>query len=889
MQEYPYEEFSSKSAVSAAEDIEKSSNSLPKRVLYIFKMYSIQISIIITLISLCSLPCLIIDANASNKTKSEAATQKAPKMLHDTNQTSILGETQTKLSPKKLIAITNTPFNVSTNKPSKVDPSKQRLSANNNSLDNAVKKSKLENKTRDMVSSKNLSMNKTTASKHTLAKQTGGITLLKSSSLLFNRTESNKSLKNRSENSTSLSSAIPFGEQAASSLFSPSFLKGLLSTQKSSNGGREQTGGSNEEEEEEVTQTIVMPISGPQAAMTSNQVETDDHIQVANPSAAYGGRSHQLTMFANNNQQQFMHPYHLQARQNNQNRLALAVKDSQLQPEASLQMSRTEMNQLLNDREAPDFYREREVNGDGVIVGEEQPRLGTAASNMGGVGGYGSGSFPMSGSSFDGGDSFGNNRLLQSPSEDTGFGGSGAGFNHRFGSSGFGNSVDDLGSSIGAHSGKLMQSPAEFNEMGAGVNSFGGHGEARNFGGYGQGDFSNSGMLKAGSSSGEFDGTEMSQGYDSGFDGRGMSMHSGGGYSNSPVLDRHSSELYGLGFNQGHFSSDFGPSHSGRLMGAGSTHPNSFGSSRMPFGSGGGDEYTTRFGAASSMGSNGQGFANSNNMMMRGNSMITNSMQDTSGLGMMREPSSESGISGNGGRGGKLRPLSPIIPVAEEVGSASNYREISSEKGGSRDQFGNPNSYQQRGQSNQPQVHESLEDDPTSPVDTGDDSESSSNQFESTTSGVGQGMNSDGSDGTSTNGNLGDETTTASIHEVQPRTSRASDMGQQGPSLVLNVPPSNIDNEYSQYQSPSNNQNRQQMVEFSRVGSAGYLAPSFRTESSTSAAEITQPSSQQSYGLRQKILKKTSGFMSLDGHDQPQKDSYDPAENPAHAGKYIID
>lgn len=812
MPEYIYQDLINFSSISGEEEKEKGkegnrySSSTSERVFIVFKMYFISIATLISLTIFCCTPYLINNADAS---ADQAITKiSTPVLLLHKNGTlsSETRDNKTILNHKPSQSTTTITATSFTNKSSKLAANKEVESVNKSRIG--------EMKGRDGTMQIAV-YNMTTGRRH----QAHNNNSSRPTSLLFNSTDA--------KNATSKAA---FGDQVSSSLFRPLFLKGLLGGQQKSSSGQPA-----EEEEEEVTQTIMMPMNGQQAMASQQQVSEGEDQTQADPSSSYATKSHGGS-YAHHMQQ--LSPHHH----------AMAHREVQPKPEASFQLSKTEMNNLLNDKEAPEFYKEREVNGEGVLVGEEQPRLGTAASNIGAGGG---GGYSMPGAAFEGADNFSpGGRLQQSSSEDYG---SRGGFNHRFGHS-FGSS-DEFNPPMGTHSGRLMQSPAEFSE----VNSASGFGEGRHFGpssygpGYDQGDFSpHSGMLKAGSN--EYDGNEIGSSYDGAFDGRGMSA---GGY-HSPGLDRQNSELYGSGFNQGHFSGEFSSPGHGRLMGAGSNVPGSFGSSRMPFGAD--DEYSTRFGMGGGAGFGHQGFANQNNMMMRGNSMMTNSMQDTNGF-RMREKASG---------GNKLMPLSPIIPVAEEVGSASNYREVSSDK--SRDQFGvvGPR------QVSQPQVHESLEDDPTSPADTGDD-ESSSGQYESNGAGV-QGQET----GDNLNGSVGDETiatTTASVHEMQARAAKG-ETGQQGPSLVLNVPPPNIDNSFSQPMRAG--------AEFSRLGSAGYLAPSMRSETSSLNSELTPG---QSYKLKQRILKKANGFMSSsNGHmQQQQQREYDPAENPAHAGKYIID
>lgn len=650
-----------------------------------------------------------------------------------------------------------------------------------------------------------------------------------------------------------------FGEQTSDSLFRPSFFKGLLGGGSSSQDkpSDEQP----EEEEEEVTQTIEVPMTqavsgsdaggltaaGSKHSTKAAKAAAKLHLNQANLLRSFKRKRHQQQQ-----QQQMM----LAAGQ----RPGFHPSEIQPKPEASFRLSHSEMNNILNDREAPEFYKERETVGDGVMVGEEQPRLGTAASDrmhgpgpgmMGGyMGGFGGGGFS--------GGSYADQRLHQAGSGDPSMGG----FNHRFGHQGFGRGGDmgDDDEVNSAERGRLMQSPNEFNEMSSHAAGYG------HSGSYGPMDYSpQSGYLRAGSG-------DYNEHHEGGFGHSGMS----GGYPSSPMLDRHASEMYGpgsggfggsSGFGRGFGSDGFGmqgAGYGGRLHQAGSHIGDAGFGSGMHSSGFGSDDYSSRFGHS--------GFANSNNMMMRGNSMRSNSMDDS--VGRLRQSGSRNGP--------KLMPLTPVVPVAEELGPNGFPDPMLHE----RDSMRSGSRARQHKSKQQPEVYEALDED----IGPGDTSESEENSTQ-----VEGNANDDPDDGPSTDESIA--TTMATDGGSQPSSGKGSSQrstksglgnGRSVPSFSAATPGSEQDNSFT-----AANAFRPH-VEFNRVGSAGYLPPNMPDSSDRFNGRAGSARPQ-----RQRLLKKTSGFLVHSNVQQQQQQAhrssardgsdYDPAENPAHAGKYIID
>lgn len=207
---------------------------------------------------------------------------------------------------------------------------------------------------------------------------------------------------------------------ASGSLLRPSFLRNLLSSAKSAQSNAN-------EEEEEVTQTIVVPMN-----TDAKQLE---QLSVAKSNSP-GDESSSETIVSRPMSNM------------DEKSASLALKMNSMQPkaEASLQLTSTQMNKLLNDGEGPEFYREREVSGDGITLSEARdpirevevderptPQMRTSASGPEGF----EGPYPAlendEAAEFE--SMHQRHRLLKMPSEGGGGGGNGLGFNQRFGES----------------------------------------------------------------------------------------------------------------------------------------------------------------------------------------------------------------------------------------------------------------------------------------------------------------------------------------------------------------------------------------------------------------------------------------------------------------------
>lgn len=675
-------------------------------------------------------------------------------------------------------------------------------------------------------------------------------------------------------------SATPsqFGDQPASSIFRPSFLRGLLGA-----GGRDQqqqqaqasqqqqqqsSANQDDDQEEEVTQTIMMPISQQEhdakngvVSSAKQQRGSDDDDSMQRQLAAEALKQQPAATELLDESQSSRHPGFLM-----HHSPAAAAVAAGLDPKAaaSLQLTSTEINQLLNDREAPDMYRDRELHGDGVMIGEEQQsRLGTAASDRHFGAHYGPGAH------YDGAAA---PRPFPAASE----GYSSGGFDHRFGMAGGAEGYGGGGGGdahsealAGHHGGRLMGSPNEYNEVHAGASYGGGAGGAEGFYGGGDGgrgamplDYAQSGMLRAGSGEygggggeGGFGGSHESAGYYP-----GAHLLGAGGESYNPGLEKHASELYGGGGGGGggYGQSEFagGASHMGhtgmpidasglygeqshRLMSAGS---------HAGYGAGGeADEYSgARFGGhGAEMGAYGggggglpydhRGFAASHTNMVRGG-----------------EGSDASG---------KIVPLSPVIPVAEELGGGGpNYGgPLEGESSSKKDM------YSKHPAGLKPQVHEPLNDEDTEPGEPRSTSAQHGSQANSNADDA-EDSESDSS-GTSGVTSMPDGYSSTTPLSVRQRTNSYADdnntsRGGGGHSIVLNMPPPS---DHKLGPAPG--------VEFARIGSAGYVAPNV----------VHNYHSRQQHS---RFNKKTAMSQQSRAH---QHDDYDPADNPAHAGKYIID
>lgn len=581
----------------------------------------------------------------------------------------------------------------------------------------------------------------------------------------------------RTNNTSGRRDRTAFGEHTEDSILRPLLLKGLINARQKLTGHLATPKGETPVEEELVEQTIVVPLSSHQQQLSeTSSVDAGSPIdeikadKVTNPFNSVKLSTDAKIITATEDAKL--------------PKLSLTDSDITPQPQESMRLTRTEIDGLLNDREGPAFYREREQGGQGVIIGEQ--KLGTASSDR--LPGLSMSAFRPGGLPDHPDSYFTQNRLMNSATEELGA----SGFHHRFGHSGMG----DHTGFYGHHDGRLMQSPAhtsEYNELG----HMGAHSPeyGANYGHENSDYGPSSGMLRAGSGdygpAGGFEGSTDGFNPTSGF--------SASGYPGSPMLDRHASELYGPSSSPEHYGgyNAFGSGYygHGRLMSAGSHRP---------------DEYSSRFGAIPF---DQRGFANQARLMLQGNSMISNNIAQT---------------------GGRIVPLSPEIPT-DELSSASAMRESPSDPAESR----RPVSDQEQTD----QVHEPIEDDPTA---TGEASGDGGQQNDQTSFDEHQ-QSTDGS-----KSDIQDHSNGYNRY-MAPRNEGSED--QSGHSLVLNVPPPIAESRPT--------------VEFSRTGSAGYLAPNSK-------------SNLRGYNDRSKFVKKTSRQVG-------SEDNYDPANNPAHAGKYMID
>lgn len=642
------------------------------------------------------------------------------------------------------------------------------------------------------------------------------------------------------------------------SLLRPSFIKGLI-------GSRHRPGKQPDEEMEEVTQTIVVPMSQSIGSGPSNKGARRSRSKSQRSSRGSG-------QFQN-----VLHEGHQEGgvpttTSSNGGINRAGVKNPLA--EASLQLTSTEIGGLLNDREAPEFYRERELSGDGVLVGEEPAtsratsaaRLGSAASGPLGtqyMGDYGpglgaglGGGGPSEG--FEGGENAAaaiyRQRLMQAASEE-GYGG-GGGFNHRFGRQSFGTGEElgmDGGGQVGGEGSGLMQAPNEFNQVNAYHPGFGGDGgfagAPSQYQGTGAGDYSpNSGLLRAGSEgpfTGSFGQSMMGNGPGSGeFSATAMGDFSGGHnsfYGNQGRLQAHASyNPYQTATNDGDYASRFGYQGPGLA------------------------------GASLGYGLDQRGFASHNNHQI------------------MTQRLNQAASSQGGGRlqGSRLMPLTPVVPLAEELAGngvtqpsvmSSNQRDhvIPSHSSAAKSQHHSMNAagFQQ-------QIHEALEDDPTNV-----------SQADETTETAGEHNFDNNLDGPSLTNDLSGIMTSAMSKRDQVS---KSGMSSNFPSsFVLNVPPPSSE----QHHSPGSNFRRgagglsqQQMVEFSRVGSAGYLAPNHLDRSMMLTRKFGR------HHRNQPSNSDDSDQSPDDGEPTPTDEessssvaSSTEVDNPAHAGKYIID
>jgi hypothetical protein len=686
-------------------------------------------------------------------------------------------------------------------------------------------------------------------------------------------------------------------QQTEASLLRPSFMRGLLRTHKRPTDGK-QTEAAADDDMEEVTQTIMVPMGEPtggsdkrhanrkrKSTKTAGAVKPFGQAPSDEAGHHTGVPSSSLAQLGND----------------------LGGAGAGVHPlaEASLQLTSTEIGGLLNDREAPEFYRERELNGDGIMVGEEpvsrlsaaasgsSSRLGMAASGPFSsqfMGDYGPAAGMAGG--FDAGENGAamyRQRLMQAASEE-GFGG--GGFNHRFGQQSFGAGSDQFGGQMngpGGGGGGLMQSPNEYSE----VNSYG------STGGFGQypgqaGDYSpQSGLLRAGSEiGGPYDGGAFNGGPMGGGGGSVPLEAAAAGYSGGGEFGASMGEFGGGGGAQGSF---YGGGAPGRLQAHASYNP-------YMAAAGEPGDYASRFGyqGANSFGMGDQrGFASQNS-----HQIMSQRLQQA----------------GSRGHGNRLMPLTPVVPLAEELAGVTQPSVMSSNQ---RDQVAplpgaqmmrspmgaergpQQMASQQQQQQQQQHVHEAFEDDPTDV-----------SQDESDTPEQGHDGGLDVTPVTSSADISGTMMTTPMSSMQREQLASGNGGGRNnigsgyGPSFVLNVPPPGVEQtamantmqqqQQQQQQMSQRGLSPQQLVEFSRVGSAGYMGPMAMNEPPqfNSAQSPEQRSSMMSrkFGqTRKQQLQNDEQERAGDeqefggGGDEMSSSASSGADNPAHAGKYIID
>lgn len=678
------------------------------------------------------------------------------------------------------------------------------------------------------------------------------------------------------------------------SLLRPSFIRGLLGSHKRPGGGsgagRYKYKEANDDDDmEEVTQTIMVPIKQSEGGQTNGRSKSFG--------AGSGIQSQETSVPSRN------HPKELSTTH------PLA--------EASLQLTSTEIGGLLNDREAPEFYRERELNGDGILVGEEpvarpgdssssassslssspNSRLGMAASGPFGsqfMGDYGPSSGP--GAGFDGGDNAAaiyRHRLAQAASEE-GYSGGGGSFNHRFGHQSFGGGgADELGMAAAGGGnfggGGLMQSPNEYSEVNSYNQGYGGGGNGF-MGAQGQypgsgGDYSpNSGLLRAGSEGSFGVGGSFGQGMGMGGGAGGPLEMAAAGYGGGGGGEFGSGPMGEFGGGQGAY---YGGSGSGRLQAHASYNPYMAGPSEA--------DYASRFGfngagmGANSFGMDQRGFASQNNHQI------------------MSQRLHQAASSGGRSQGGRLMPLTPVVPMAEELAGAMQPSGLSSNQ---RDQVAQgpgqmTRTNQMMGSSHgsamgrgSHQVHEALEDDPTDVSQADDNSGSehnSDNSFDGPSGSFGPGAGSSEGIGNNAGNEMNGMVTSTMSSNQRDQFAGATKAAGYGPSFVLNVPPPSEQSGYMQRAQRGLSQ--QQMVEFSRVGSAGYLGPSMSPDSSAShqhghsmlAKKFGDHHRSAAFGPSGQEEASDESDESGDESSSSAFSSSSGADNPAHAGKYIID
>lgn len=694
----------------------------------------------------------------------------------------------------------------------------------------------------------------------------------------------NGSLTNRLDNNNK--NTTNFGDhQASASIFRPALLENLFNRRTKKASPEKQ------DDEEEVTQTIELPItneaqspdddnsdseknSNSESSSPSSSNDEKDTIDSLASTLGYRdptspmkirSRDKNVNKNMNNNmkfnaraiamllqhrRQAQLNARSIQARQQHHNNRRRQLT-ANLKPEASFRLSNTEMDGILHDREAPEAYKSRELHGDGVLVGEEptNPRMGTSASNhyASGSGAFETPMMPdgahlgLGYGASEGGPALeglgGSGRLINAASEDY----PGPGFSHRLGAAAFGSE------------GRLMQSPNEYNEMSsyptASSALYGSAGAGHEAGG----DYGQSGLLRASTSGAEYNQAGGNSFYGNSEIGLNQAAAAeAASYPGSPMLDRHPSEHgQGLGYGEagavGSIGSvdpyypgpGLGASAQHRLMSAGShstddiptEHMSSYGPS--PMSSSYGAEETTsshryppHLPQPDELALQERGF---------GFMGMHPSIQQRSGY-TEPSPNSHSG----------LMPLNPVLPTAEDIGATAT--EID---------------------------HYSRASHRHSMMARSSNSQNPSNSLSSNTKIFDDSNDSDSTPESQMNQQEQRE------HQQQDQRRFVSQSQAQQDDENESESASNRDDEKRQVngpleyteseQPPEQHQHERPVprpsIEFSRAGSAGYLAPNRFMKHQDE---------------RQKKLTKKSSLNFGSSYD-------DPAQNPAHEGKYIID
>lgn len=683
-------------------------------------------------------------------------------------------------------------------------------------------------------------------------------------------------------NGTLNSTTGSFGDQAQASLLRPLIgfrhllgtgnQKGLAAAFRGGGLGAENGEAAEAEEEEEVSKTIMVPMGPGESELGSGAGQ-----QLPSSLDASTVKSNDpMIHYVSGRQMRLANGLPVRATSKKHRQLA-ATTDSQPNAAASLQLTRAEIGGLLNDREAPEFYREREMTGDGVLLAEERlptfgsrqsslstpTRLGAAASGpfgtMSGEGGYyGNGMGSMSGLESDGAAFYRHNRLSQAASEGA-YGAGLSGFNHRFGGAG---GESDLGPYGGAGAGGLMQAPNEFSELSsmgtAGRYAGESFGQHHGYGG-GAGDYSlQSSLLRAGSE-GMYAGDPPS-----GFMGA------------SGLLDIAAASAYRGG--GGEFmggSSFYGPGEAGQLQAHASYNPYAQSMVAGRFGQMPGDS----FGPAGELGDDHRSFASQNNLQ------VLRASQPNSNLGgggiTQFKPTIplNDGLQAVGGGGGS-QPSSELSHQLEQanVGRRQQLLQLEQREQQMREQF----MPKTRATPAQGEVHEAVEEDPTDASEAEEPVTSRHEQigYEATTA-----ASSDSEEQVSTRSPPGAGGSGAEQQFAQSN-------GELGAaSLVLNVPPPQADRQGT----PMSH-----LVEFSRDSTAGYLGPRSNLLAKKSGPSQEQqrhrPRHHHHNRHRQQAEPGPGEEEETDGEEAggeesqgAQVGSHEPLNNPAHAGKYIID